>query len=202
MWFRMLVLTMWLGIGVFSLHTVPAIGQSGELVIETASGHTDEQAMADKVRELVDRYELQGWLFTRRMLIDRETRIPHSHPVLTLNTRYIDDDVEVLTNIVHEQLHWFVLENQGALGAAVADVRQRYPDAPDGPPEGARDQRSTYLHLVVCSLEYLALEEKLGRAAARQALLRKPYYTWVFATVVEDAEPLRTILEKHSIVLP
>lgn len=202
MWFRTMFFVMWLGIGVFSLHSVPAIGQAGDLVIETATGHADEKAMADKVRQLIERYDLEDWLFTKRMLIDRETRIPHSHPVLTLNTRYVDDDVEVLSNIVHEQLHWFVLENQGALGAAIADMRQEYPDAPDGPPVGARDLQSTYLHLVVCSLEYLALEEKIGRERARRSLSAKPYYTWVFATVLEDAEALRTILEKHSIVLP
>lgn len=202
MGFRTLVFAVWLGIGVFSLHSVPAIGQAGELVIETAAGHADEKAMADKVRQLIDRYELHDWLFTKRMRIDRETRIPHSHPVLTLNTRYMDDDVEALANIIHEQLHWFVLENQGALGAAIADMRQQYPDAPDGPPTGARDLRSTYLHLVVCSLEHLALEEKIGRERAREALSAKPYYTWVFATVLEDEEALRTILEKHSIVLP
>lgn len=181
---------------------LPLAAAAQSVVVETASGHPDEAAVAEKVRRLIDEHDLGAWMFTDRILIDRETRIPHSHPVLTLNTRYIDDELEILTNIIHENLHWFALEDQEALGAALAEMRGRYPDAPDGPPEGARDLRSTYLHLVVCSLEYAGLERKIGREAAAERLLSKPYYTWVFRTVVEEAATLREILERHGLVLP
>ena len=173
-----------------------------QLVIETASDHEDEKAVAEIVSRLIEQYDLTPWIFTKRIVVDRTARIPHSHPVLTLNTRYVDDEMEILTNIVHEQLHWFVLEDQEALGGAVTELHERYPDAPDGPPKGARDLRSTYLHLVVCSLEYIALEEKIGREAADMKLLSKTYYTWVFNTVVEDRTALRELLERHTLVLP
>ena len=178
------------------------IAIAGDLVIDTASGHEDEVAVAKIVRRLIDEHELADWMFTKRILIDRETGIPHSHPVLTLNTRYIDDETEILTNIVHEQIHWFVLEDQKALGEAIDAVEKIYPDAPDGPPKGARDLRSTYLHLIICSLEYSALEEKIGREAAEKRLLSKPYYTWVFHAVVKDRDALRALLERHGLVLP
>ena len=173
-----------------------------DLVIETASEHADELAFAQSLARLIEKYDLSPWMFTKRIVIDRETGIPHSHPVLTLNTSHVEDEVVMLSNIVHEQFHWFVLEDQKALEAAVKEIRALYPDAPDGPPEGARDLRSTYLHLVVCTLEYIALEAKLGREAAETNLLSKHYYRWVFRTVVGDRAALRKILEKHDIILP
>lgn len=193
---------LWAGFGLLAVLTVPARADSPAVSVETASGHPDEVAVASQVTRLIDQYDLHDWQFTKRILVDKDTRIPHSHPVLTLNTRYVDNDPETLTNIIHEQLHWFVLQNQSALGAAVQEVRARYPDAPDGPPGGARDLRSTYLHLVVCSLEFIALERLIGRQAAAKKLTAKPYYTWVFDTVVEDAASLRPVLKKHGIVLP
>ena len=54
-------------------------------------------------------------MFTRRILIDRDARIPHSHPVLTLNTDYPDGDSDLVSALVHEQFHWFVLEDQTGL---------------------------------------------------------------------------------------
>jgi hypothetical protein len=140
-----------------------------ELVIDTASGDPEELEIVEVVRKLIAKYDLDRWMFTRKILVDRNTGIPHSHPVLTINTDYDGDEVE-------------------ALGTAIAKIRERYPGAPGGPPEGARDLRSTYLHLVVCSLEYLALEAKVGREAAEKNLLSKHYYTWVFRTVVEDRD--------------
>ena len=190
------------GIAILLLLCFAAVAKAGTVTIETASDDADEIEVAEKVLRLIDEYELANWMFTDQIIVDREARIPHSHPVLTLTTRYKDDQTELLSNIIHEQLHWFVLQDQSALGAAIDEVRERYPDAPDGPPAGARDLRSTLCHRVVCSLEYLALERKLGRDATEKLLLSKPYYTWVFSTVVQDREVLREILTRNGIVLP
>ena len=73
-------------------------------------------------------------MFTDRIVVDRDTRIPHSHPVLTLNINYRDDDNDILGDVIHEQMHWFLLADQSALGAAIREMRERYPNSPDGPP--------------------------------------------------------------------
>ena len=199
---RALALVILFTLCVLPVGMVPLAAQERPVSIETANGSADELAVAAAVRRLIDEYGLHDWMFTDRILVDQDTRIPHSHPVLTLTTRYLGDDTEILTNVVHEQLHWLVLENQGALRSALDEIRALYPEPPDGPPTGARNLRSTYLHLVVCSLEYQALEQKIGREAAEAALRSKPYYTWVFATVIDDREKLRPVLAKHGIVLP
>jgi hypothetical protein len=132
---------------------------SAPLAIETASDDPDERAIAERVRRVIEEQRLEPWLFTRRIRIDRTAPIPHSHPVLTLNTDFRTDD-EVLSSLIHEQFHWFLLRDQKALGAAVRELKARYPDAPAGPPRGARDLNSTYLHLLVCSLGADAVEDE------------------------------------------
>jgi hypothetical protein len=79
---------------------------------------------------------------------------------------------------------------------------ETYADVPKGPPEGARDERSTYLHLFVCYLEYDALTQLLGPEAARSQIekLADHHYKWVYRTVLKDGDKLRAILERHSLI--
>ena len=75
--------------------------------ISLATGTEGEARARDQLLLLLDRYELHRWQFTSRVRIEQGA-IPHSHPVLTLNTRYPDDDLLALSTYLHEQLHWFV----------------------------------------------------------------------------------------------
>jgi hypothetical protein len=118
-------------LAVLSQLVAPAI--AGPVVVETATGDAEELAVAATVRRLIDEHDISNWMFTDRIVVDREARIPHSHPVLTINTNYRDEDNEILGYIFHEQLHWLVLSNQSALGAAIREMRDRYPNAPRAP---------------------------------------------------------------------
>jgi hypothetical protein len=53
----------------------------------------------------LDKYDLTPWLFTRAVVIDDDAT-PHSHPVLTLHTRHLRDDLLLLSTFIHEQSHW------------------------------------------------------------------------------------------------
>src|ERR1044071_6136285 len=66
-----------------------------------------EERARDQLRRLLRTYDLHKWLFLRDILIQSGV-IPHSHPVLTLNTRYLDEDTA--QPFVHEQLHWFLTD--------------------------------------------------------------------------------------------
>jgi hypothetical protein len=66
----------------------------------------EERARAQLLR-LCDEFNLTRWQFTDLVQIQNWV-IPHSHPVLTLNTRWIDDDEYALATYIHEQLYWFV----------------------------------------------------------------------------------------------
>ena len=70
--------------------------------------------------------------------------------MLTLNTQLYDPD-EILCEYLHEPMHWYT-ERLGCAGPAsplIAELKRRYPAAPVGFPEGANDEYSTYLHLLV-----------------------------------------------------
>ncbi|MCR9212184.1 MAG: hypothetical protein NXI13_00590 [Proteobacteria bacterium] len=59
--------------------------------------------------KLHDRYDLSRWEYTKKVRI-APYEIPHSHPILTLNSQYAigpgaDEDL-ILATYIHEQLHW------------------------------------------------------------------------------------------------
>ena len=95
-----------------------------DIRIELAAGSRLEREGHDQLRRILATYDLSPWM-TRRMGIQSRA-IPHSHPVLTLNTRYLDNDTL----------------------------------------QAARDENSTYLHLLVCTLELDAVSEQI-RAVLR-----------------------------------
>ena len=61
-----------------------------------------------QLEKLLEQHDLSRWIFTREIVIDEKTGIPHSHPVLTLSTNYSGQDARFLSAFVHEQLHWFL----------------------------------------------------------------------------------------------
>lgn len=89
------------------------------------------------------------------------TAAPPSHPLTLSPVSLMRSPVRALRMFLHEQLHW--MEGPGT-EAAAAEFSRRWPDPP--PPAGAADPRSTWIHLSVCTLEYLSLAEILGPAAA------------------------------------
>jgi hypothetical protein len=54
--------------------------------------------------QMLASYDLSRYTFTRAVVID-EKAIPHSHPMLTLQTRHLGSDDLLLSAYVHEQLH-------------------------------------------------------------------------------------------------
>lgn len=119
---------------------------------------------------LHNKYDLENWIFTREVVI-KSGVIPHSHPILTLNTKYNGDEVNILATYLHEQFHWYAVQNETSINLAIEDLRDLYPQAPDSRAKGgARNLESTYLHLIICMLEYGSLRKLLGDEIAQQTL--------------------------------
>ena len=87
---------------------------AGTLEIRLASGTALEQRGREQLERLLATHDLSRWLFTRTVQIQSRV-IPHSHPVLTLNMQYLDNDAAQLASFLHEQLHWFLVQNQAKL---------------------------------------------------------------------------------------
>lgn len=69
-------------------------------------------------------------------------------------------------------------------------------------PAGARDERSTYLHLVVCPLELAALTEVIGAERAEAAVRLAPVYTWIYQHVLASPGWFDALLARHGLVPP
>lgn len=159
------------------------------------NGTEEEARMARELRTLLRTYDLEPWILTRRILID-ESRIPHSHPVLTIHTRHIGDQLGLLSTFVHEQLHW--LEEEPWLSefrTTMKDFEALFPEVPSSNEGGARDDQSTYRHLLVCDMEYQAMAVLVGEVAARETLFKMTHYWWIYDKVLTDPRVRRVALE-------
>jgi hypothetical protein len=177
--------------------------QPAPLEIELKQGSPEEVRTRDQLLRLLQTYELERWIFTRKVVIDGTPRlIPHSHPVLTLSTRYLKDDDLLLSTFVHEQLHWYLTENDERAKPALQELRKLYPDAPSGFPQGARDQESTYNHLIVCYWEIRAANELLGELRGFQVaqFWMNDHYMWIYRKILEEGYKIGPLIHKHGLI--
>lgn len=168
--------------------------------ISTKSGLEREEQVKAELEALLEKYDTSKYTFTREVVIE-EGVIPHSHPVLTLNTRAYQIPERTLTTYIHEQLHYYFDDHKDREGSAIRVLEEKYPSVPVGYPDGARDEYSTRLHLLLCSLEFKAAKDLFGDAKADELMgyWKLDYYRWIFETVDKDYEKLIAILKEHEL---
>ncbi len=175
-----------------------ATAQEPELEITLKNGADRERRTEDQLRRLLSEYDVARWTYTREIVIDEST-IPHSHPVLTLHTRHLEEDLYLLSTFVHEQFHWLEEERADERDAAIADFSELYPMVPVGRPDGGRDANSTYLHLIVCDLEYQAMTILVGEEKAKELMAGWNHYVWIYDQVINNPE-VRVVNERHGFI--
>lgn len=171
------------------------------VTITLKHGDEPERQTQAQLERLLRTYDVRPWIFTDEIVIESGPDvIPHSHPVLTLSTDALNEDL-LLSTFVHEQLHWFMGSRSEDVEKAVADLKTLFPKVPVGYPDGARNEYSTYLHLLVCTLEDDAMRRLLGESRARQVLetLTTSHYRWIYRQVLERGGDLRGILAKYRL---
>lgn len=124
-----------------SVQSYSQLTSSADAISIALKNNTErERATKAQLERLLAGYDLSRYTFTHSVLID-EHSIPHSHPVLTLHTRHLKQDDELLSTYVHEQLHWYLDEHLEQTHAAEGDLRKIYPNVPVGYPEGQMMRR-------------------------------------------------------------
>lgn len=171
------------------------MSMSEAMAIVYAHESEAEHATGAQLLALLGRYDLSRWRFTSTVHIERGV-IPHSHPILTLNTRHLDDDGLLLSTYLHEQLHWFLEGRLEGAMRAIEALRQRYPQPPVGYPAGAEDEFSSYAHYIVCYLEWRALLAVVGGNEAQRIFTfwRGDHYRDIYAAVMDDTEAIGAIV--------
>lgn len=182
--------------GAFSLAT---LADAADFDIRLAHGTEREKLAAAQLRRLLDAHDIRPFTFTYSVQIDQEAG-PRSHPVLTLNDFFINDDASALSTFIHEQFHWYGLFFEDQVNAAIVDLEKLYPDMPRGGRGGGHNARETFVHLIVGSQEYHAMASLFGKDEARRVIASKTWYSWIYGEVLENETAILTILQKHNLL--
>jgi hypothetical protein len=169
-----------------------------EVVVEAKTDHPREAQTRDELRRLLAEHDLSGLQWTDRVVIENWA-VPHSHPILTLNTRTRGDDL--LAAYLHEQLHWW-FDAHPHTRDAVDATRPAWPTVADASAGGAKSEHSTREHLLLCYLEHQSMLELVGPDRASAALHRKTQdvvYPWVYFQVRACGPALDTICTDHKL---
>lgn len=170
--------------------------------ITTESADKAELATVELLQALRMSHDVRKWEFTDKVHIKNKT-IPHSHPVLTLNTRHTTQEKKdlLLATYLHEQIHWHLSANSAQTDAAINELKTIFKGVPVGHPEGARDEYSTYLHLLVCYLEIEAISELLSaeRVQAVSKYWQQDHYTWIYTQVATNKAKLAQVITKYRL---
>lgn len=171
---------------------------SSDFDIRLKNNTPREQAAAVQLRRLLDLHDVSDHVFTYSVMID-EYAAPHSHPILTINAVYLDDDNSAFSIFLHEQLHWLGMVLDPNMRAALVDLKAMYPSVPGYRGGGAGNEFSTYAHLIVGVQEYDVMARLVGAAEAERVLRKKPNYRWVYGEVLRNLGALRAIADKHNL---
>jgi hypothetical protein len=149
---------------------------AAEIDVSLANGTEKEELKREQISRLIEQHDLKKWWFTDKIVIDESVRSPFSHPVLTLKATMPNNDNAGLSQLLHEQIHWF---------------------------EGARSEFSTYLHLAVCLIELDALTHVLGKEKAEKVIATngKYFYKWIYKTVLQDQTQIREVLKSNGLYI-
>ena len=76
-----------------------------------------------------------------------------------------------------------------------------YPNIEIAPPYGDGNQGTSYIHLVVLTLEWQALEDLLGvdRARAVMEFKRQDHYKALYATVMDYRQQMESFLKRYHV---
>lgn len=145
------------------------------------------------LEHLLGVYHLSPLIFTENVFI-RSNVIPHSHPTLTLNTRFAEQPNKLLAAFIHEELHWWMSRNKANLARASKELKKLIPKLP---------AKTTYEHIVVCFLEYDGLIFYLGNKEAtkiiRGFVLQDKLHPWIYTEVLKKHKQINRIAKKYKL---
>jgi hypothetical protein len=177
------------------------LARTPKLEITLAHGSQLEQKRKEQMERLAAQYDLEKYTITRDIVID-EQAINHSAPVLTLNLRFLDNDDRALSAYLHEQAHWLLMErHRGRARKMFPELKRIFPNLPIAVPQGDGKEGTSYLHLVVLMLEWLALEGLIGvsRASVVMEFKRNDHYKMLYATVMENRGQMEKFLKRFNV---
>ena len=86
--------------------------------------------------------------------------------------------------------------------AAVTDLKKTYPGLPVGGRDGAMDEYSSYLHVVVCYVEWQKMTTLVGADSARKLMeyLATDHYRAIYRFVLDHESELAEVVKRHELM--
>jgi hypothetical protein len=178
-----------------------AAAQTPRLKIKTKHHEPQEEQKKQQIERLAQQYDLKKYTLTRDILIERGV-ISHSHPVLTLNLRFMDNDDLALSAYVHEQAHWVLTERGPRINLGLFDdLTHNFRILDYSVPSGDGEMKSSYFHIAVCMLEWQATEALVGPERARKVIEWKEndHYKAIYAIVLNQRPQVESVLNRQGV---
>lgn len=157
-----------------------------------------EKATKKQLEMLLEKYDLNKWIFQKFIRI-KEMEIPHSHPELTLNTFHLNSDNPLLSQFLHEQMHWFLSDKpKDVVNTALEELKLFFPQILE---------RDKY-HLIINYLEYDALRQLIGKNKAKEIINNKSKYihnsqryTELYKLAIQKGDNIKEVLNKYNLLI-
>ena len=183
------------------LVSAASLADTPKLKIKLAHNTDREQQAQQQVERLAQQFDLKKYTLTRDIIIEQGA-IPHSSPVPTLNVRFLGNDDLALSSYLHEQAHWVMMErHRNDIRDLIADLERAFPNLDYRVPQGDGDMRTSYVHIVVCMLEWHAMEELVGTERARKTTEWKQgdHYKDIYKIDLDHREQVEGIMKRYGI---
>ena len=143
---------------------------------------------------------MSKYYFTKKVHVQSYV-IPHSHPILTLNTRQIDEPDRYLALFLHEQIHWMLdaVERKEKVNNFIKKMKIKYLTVPSRELGGASDAESTYLHLALCFYELEELTKLIGKEKAEKIFSTENIYSWVRKQILQNRVSIEKALRDSGL---
>lgn len=169
-----------------------------KLNIVLANNSNREKETKKQLEMLLEKYDLNKWIFQKLIHI-KEMEIPHSHPELILNTFHLNSDNPLLSQFLHEQMHWFVSSKpRNVVNTALEELKLFFPQILE---------RDKY-HLIINYLEYDALRQLIGKNKAKEIINNKSKYmhnkqryTELYESAIQQENKIKEILNKYNLLI-
>ncbi len=89
-----------------------------------------------------------------------------------------------------------------AVAAAIAELRAIYPKLAVGGLDGGNDEESSYLHLIVCFVEYQKMKALIGSEPARRVMefWAADHYRAIYRVVLDDEENIGKVVRRDDLL--
>jgi hypothetical protein len=189
----MRILTFLILLVLASCTTKPQIQTTSDKVITITEINPNKWTAITRqnLEQLFQVYHLKPFLFTHDLQIQSQVT-PHSHPVLTLNTRFAEQPNKLLSVFIHEQLHWWAESKTESVNKAITELKVLFPQLPqDG------------LNLIICFFEYESMIHFVGRKEANKILKdfihKDKIYPQIYTQVYLKYKPIDAIVTKYAL---